>query len=114
VRVLKSVGKQLNEALDEEYKTPKTKNNYKQASDSAGAVCVMDITAAVSTTTRNSTSRRSVMDLLTGRNSGSAQSSSSLTRTDTSGSVSGIVQGISRQLSGKVGKPNIEVVAGKS
>ena len=41
--MLKSVGKSQNELLDEDYKTPKTRDNYKSSEGSGGGVLSVDI-----------------------------------------------------------------------
>ena len=42
--MLKAVGKSQNELLDEDYKTPKTRDNYKSGETSPGVVLSVDIT----------------------------------------------------------------------
>ena len=42
--MLKAVGKSQNELLDEDYKTPKTRDNYKSGETSPGEVLSIDIT----------------------------------------------------------------------
>jgi myosin heavy subunit len=111
VKILKSLGKQMNESLDEDYKTPKTKGNYKQPSESSSGIIPMDITAAVGSAAASS-HRRSVVDgiMNTGRNS--IGNNSGLGRSNSSG-VGGIISSFTNRLSSSLATgPAIEVLPG--